>query len=287
MRPLNVPPEHATASHATASRGHVSNAPHAPSSLAAWQDDTLGISVAVPTPIGTRIEQHFEEIEHHQNRYARGLQHHVPFGAAWLDVGAGVQVHGGWKGDSQDDLVRRASCLLGCDPHTAHLRSNPHLTGALGALGESLPFADHSFDIVTANMVLEHVGAPHAMFAEVSRVLRPGGKFLFVTPNVRNPIVGLASVLLSTRVRSKLAVVVEKRTEEHVFPTFYRANSVPALRALAAAASLGLIELDVFNSFPFSPYHQRAWALEVVWITALRALAPSLQSNLFGVLVKT
>jgi ubiquinone/menaquinone biosynthesis C-methylase UbiE len=38
-----------------------------------------------------------------------------------------------------------------------------------------------SVDLVTANMVVEHAEDPAALFAEVDRVLRPGGSFLVHT----------------------------------------------------------------------------------------------------------
>jgi 2-polyprenyl-6-hydroxyphenyl methylase / 3-demethylubiquinone-9 3-methyltransferase len=48
---------------------------------------------------------------------------------------------------------------------------------------ERLPFADASFDAVVAADVLEHVPDLPAAVAELARVLRPGGSFLFDTIN--------------------------------------------------------------------------------------------------------
>jgi 2-polyprenyl-6-hydroxyphenyl methylase/3-demethylubiquinone-9 3-methyltransferase len=50
------------------------------------------------------------------------------------------------------------------------------------AKAEDLPFAER-FDIVTATDLLEHVESPEVVIAEVSRILKPGGRFLFVTVN--------------------------------------------------------------------------------------------------------
>lgn len=48
------------------------------------------------------------------------------------------------------------------------------------APAERLPFADDSFDYVTCTLVLCTVPDPAAGLAEVARVLRPGGKLLFL-----------------------------------------------------------------------------------------------------------
>jgi SAM-dependent methyltransferase len=44
------------------------------------------------------------------------------------------------------------------------------------------PFSDESFDVVVSNMVVEHVRDHGAAFAEIRRVLRPGGVSLHLFP---------------------------------------------------------------------------------------------------------
>jgi SAM-dependent methyltransferase len=48
--------------------------------------------------------------------------------------------------------------------------------------GARLPFDDASFDTVLSNQVGEHVPDPGAFFAELARVLRPGGRLILTVP---------------------------------------------------------------------------------------------------------
>lgn len=50
--------------------------------------------------------------------------------------------------------------------------------------GKTFPFADHSFDSLLCNQVLEHVFNPDEFIAEMNRVLKPGGKLLLTVPFV-------------------------------------------------------------------------------------------------------
>jgi len=233
------------------------------------------------------IQRLIPEVEYHQNRYARGLADSVRPGCRWLDVGAGTQLHAGWIGAKAKDLADRADLVVGCDVVEAHLVQNRLLDGAAVADGMRLPFCDDSFDLVTANMVLEHLEEPDAVFAEVTRVLAPGGHFVFVTPNVHNPVVWAASVVLSKSVRKRVAHLLDGRDDEHIFHTFYRANSRPAIQKLCERVGLRVETIDTFNSYPFMRRFWPLTAIEALWINGIsRGPFKAFTTNLFGVLQK-
>jgi len=73
----------------------------------------------------------------------------------------------------------------GIDPGSAVLneardRGAYHLLAQ--ALGDGLPFPDGHFATVISNSVLEHIPGVDAVLAEIARVLRPGGRFIFCVP---------------------------------------------------------------------------------------------------------
>ncbi len=47
---------------------------------------------------------------------------------------------------------------------------------------ESLTFSDEAFDLAVSQDVLEHINDPRRAFAEISRILGPGGSHLFTVP---------------------------------------------------------------------------------------------------------
>jgi SAM-dependent methyltransferase len=59
------------------------------------------------------------------------------------------------------------------------------------AAGESLPYADESFDIIFGKAILHHLDVSVGV-CDLHRVLRPGGKAAFAEPMGMNPILNLA-----------------------------------------------------------------------------------------------
>ncbi|PWK58171.1 bifunctional 2-polyprenyl-6-hydroxyphenol methylase/3-demethylubiquinol 3-O-methyltransferase UbiG [Roseicyclus mahoneyensis] len=141
-------------------------------------------------------------------RWVRTLKNLVPGRLAWFDrhidwQGRDVLDLGCAGGFMAEALAARGAQVTGIDPAEgaiAAARAHAHAAGLrIGydvGVGEALPYGDAGFDAVVCVDVLEHVADLQQVLAEVARVLRPGGLFLFDTIN-RNPLARLATITIA------------------------------------------------------------------------------------------
>ncbi len=141
-------------------------------------------------------------------RWVRTLKNMVPGRLSWFDKQFDWQgkdvldlgCAGGFMAEALDD---RGARVTGIDPAKeavaaarAHAQAEGKTIRYDVGVGEALPYADASFDAVVCVDVLEHVRSLPRVISEVSRVLSPGGYFLFDTIN-RNPIARLATITIA------------------------------------------------------------------------------------------
>jgi arsenite methyltransferase len=113
-------------------------------------------------------------------------------GEAVLDVGSGA---------GTDSLV--AAQMVGADGRVTGIDMTPEMlakaraaAAEMGATNvefvegevERLPFADASFDVVISNGVIDLIPDKEAVFAEIQRVLRPGGRIQVADVTIQNPV---------------------------------------------------------------------------------------------------
>jgi len=198
-----------------------------------------------------------------------------------LDVGAGA---GAIPQMNFRGVVARVS---GIDPDPRVMR-NPNLDEAAQGFAEKLPYADASFDVAFSDNVLEHLPNPEVVFREVRRVLRPGGVYVFKTPNRR----GYVATIARWTPLSFHKLVNEKRGRiaDDTFETLYRANTPEDIRALARAAGFDVERLDLCDGRPeylrlTAPTYLVGWMIERA-LTKVPGLA-RFRAAIIGVLRKT
>jgi len=169
--------------------------------------------------------------EHFRREYARrkpGWQHslfvfrelvdrHTAPGARILDIGCG-------HADFLQPIYAKTPHVTGCDPDAGALRLNTTIANRIAGLADDLPFADGQFDAAVLVFVLEHLERPDRAFREIHRVLKPGGKVIFLTPNAWNYNTW---VIRATphRLRDWLARRLHGRQAGDTYPVRYRVNT--------------------------------------------------------------
>lgn len=205
---------------------------------------------------------------------------------SWLDMGCGHQVFADWMTADQEQLVLRARLAVGIDLDLPALKAHQGLNAKIYGNLTQIPLRDESFDLVTANMVVEHLDQPEAVFRQVHRLLKPGGLFLFHTTNARNPFLRMAA-MIPQGFKNSMVYLLEHRKAEDVFPTHYRANQPKDITALAEATGFELCALDLVSTSAFTQMLGPLVIFELLFIRLLqRKRFEHLRTNLICLLRK-
>jgi ubiquinone/menaquinone biosynthesis C-methylase UbiE len=183
-------------------------------------------------------------VEFAQRQYARTVQAHVTPRTRWLDLGCGHQL---WPEfiAGQRECAETAALLVGVDPDTDSIRANRVVHHRVVA--RQLPFRDESFNLVTANMVFEHLEHPGDVLREIRRVLTPDGICIFHTVNARYWQTAVARHLPQA-IKNFFVWFSEGRGGEDVYPTHYRINTVRDIDRLLDEAGFAAGQVTLLNT---------------------------------------
>ncbi len=112
-----------------------------------------------------------------------------------------------------------------------------------------LPLEDASVDLIMSRSVFEHLVDPDSVYREFSRVLKPGGRLVFLTANLWD-YGTIVARLIPNRFHARIVKAVEGRAEEDTFPTAYKTNTRGDVDRLAAQAGLGVEAFEYLNQYP-------------------------------------
>ncbi len=133
--------------------------------------------------------------------------------------------------------------IVGID-YEPSVKNNPFCNDALVGDLTTLPFEDDTFDIIHCRWVLEHIADPLITFREFRRILKPGGAFLALTPNLFH----YAS--LGAQFSPHWFHRWWWREEYDPFPTYFRSNSRRRVRRLCKQSGFTLEKLQSIEGPP-------------------------------------
>jgi arsenite methyltransferase len=150
----------------------------------AWAED-----LAYPAELANVPESAVESFAGVANPWTMGR---LAPGERVLDLGSGA----GTDSLVAAQMVGADGRVTGIDMTTAMLVKARTAATAMGAHNvefvegeaERLPFSDASFDVVISNGVIDLVPEKDAVFAELYRVLAPGGRMQIADVTIQNPV---------------------------------------------------------------------------------------------------
>ena len=165
----------------------------------------------------------------------------------WLDLGCGHHLLPPWRYEEECKLVGCKCSIVGLDYDFDSLKKHRSIKKRIRGDISFLPFDDDCFDLVTSNMVFEHLKAPMIQLKEINRVLKPGGTLLFHTPNALS--YGMrAAKLIPEPIKKKLVWLLEGRKEEDVFPAYYKINTIKDINSIAELSGFVVDKLKMITS---------------------------------------
>jgi SAM-dependent methyltransferase len=194
-----------------------------------------------------------------------------------LDLGCG-------RGGVMELLWREVRRAAGVDPDLASLREHRAGLPLVCARGEALPFGVDSFDVVIGLWVLEHLPQPEVVLRDIWRVLAPGGRFLFLTPNADHPLLMANRFSWAFPAVQKLLVPrLYGRSEADTFRVRYQANTPARLRQLAAGTGFTIASQRTISDPTYLAFSEPGYRLSV-WLEGW--LPPSRYVHIIGEWIK-
>jgi SAM-dependent methyltransferase len=187
------------------------------------------------------------------------VRQHLAPASRVLDLGCG-------RGGVMELLWRDVRRAVGVDPDLVSLREHRAGLPLVCANGEALPFAAECFDVVIALWVLEHLPRPQVVLQGVRRVLAPGGRLLFLTPNANHPLLMANRFSWAFPAVQKLLVPrLYGRSEADTFRVRYRANTPARLRQLATATGFTIATQRTISDPTYLAFNEPGYRFSI-WL---------------------
>ncbi|MCB9916166.1 MAG: class I SAM-dependent methyltransferase [Planctomycetes bacterium] len=189
-------------------------------------------------------ERFFDEDDHPYRHFERAIEACLRPDDVVLEVGCGR------KAEVVAKLRGKAARLIGLDPVTFELDESVResvelVNGDMEHTG--LPSA--CVDLVISRALMEHVEKPRPALAEMHRILKPGGRYVFLAPNLGD-YGSIAAWLTPNKYHADIVKKVEGRALNDTFPTYFRCNTKGTIRKLSDSVGLELERCDYLGQYP-------------------------------------
>ncbi len=186
-------------------------------------------------------------LRYSQEIYEEVLFFHSERIDSWLDLGCGHHLLPTWRLEQERILVEKPRFFVGMDCDISSLRNHKTIKNLVLGDISLLPFSSNSFDLITSNMVFEHLADPENQLKEIFRILKPGGLLIFHTPNASSYLVPLAR-LFPDSLKTRLIWFFNRRREDDIFPTHYRINKEKTILKMAETTGFGVKKIRFIAS---------------------------------------
>ena len=133
---------------------------------------------------------------------------------------------------------------------------------------------DSSVDLAFSRSVMDHVPDAEGAFREIARVLKPGGRYVFLTPSLYD-YGSLVAAMIPNSLHPWIVRRVEGRAEQDTFPTQYQCNTKRRIRRLASDHSLNIAQFEFLGQYPnYLKFNTFLFRMGCWYAKLLQALPP-------------
>ncbi len=187
--------------------------------------------------------RHFNEDDHPYRHLEREIERHIAPEFTVLEAGCGRNA------EVLSKYCGRAKRLIGVDPVEFTLAEGLEeielMRGDIANTG--LPSA--SVDLVISRALMEHIKKPRPAFAEIQRVLKPGGHYVYLVPNLWD-YGSLAALAIPNGLHPAIVKYVEGRELNDTFPAYFRCSTPTSIKGFCDSTGLEVVKCQPLGQYP-------------------------------------
>lgn len=193
-------------------------------------------------PVQEQLKASFPYDTHPNRVIERAIAERLRPDATVIDIGCGRTA------PNLSQLIGKAEKLYGIDVVDFTV-DNPAMQLFPNDVRDMKDIPSNSVDLAYSRAVMEHLENPERAYAEIARVLKPGGVYVFTTPSIYD-YGSIAALLIPNRFHAKIVSATEGRAGEDVFPTVFGSNSRRAITRQAAEVGLDIDHFAYIGQYP-------------------------------------